>query len=365
MILTIFSFISTGFSKGIQNQMIGSAKRNFIGESMIIHNTTTSDILWPTKLKSFSLNDLNVDSFSNDSSVDARYRSKSFSYSESSQMPILLIGGDKKNLERSTVIRGDLPKELNEIVITEKIAKKLNIDIGDRLAIEATTVQGYRNFDYFLITGIYKTLGLSEIMAGHIALVNIETLRVLKNDTEDSVTELVLFSKIDTKIDLDTVRISNWQEYGSLLLSIATTNIYIIWSLWILMMIIISVFLIDTIIAIIEERKREFGIMSSLGLGFTNTTGLVLGEIFALLLLSVTPGLIIGFNLIQRFSSHGIPITVEAMKSILGGFEKLYPQITIVNTLSMYFLIIIISLLVTLISLLRLRKLNVTEVMRI
>jgi len=162
----------------------------------------------------------------------------------------------------------------------------------------------------------------------------------------------------------NALKVAGWKEYGSTLLAIAITNIVSIWVLWGITMMIVVVFIFDTLLSIVEERKREYGTMMSMGLNFKQITGIFLSEMIVLTLYFVLPGVLIGGVLVNIFTKVGVPINNEAAKSIIGGFDRLYPSINLTLLGIAYLVLVALILIISLSAIYKLTKLNPVEVLK-
>jgi len=197
------------------------------------------------------------------------------------------------------------------------------------------------------------------------------------NEPENMVTEIIInkASRVPDEAILtiakllaarinNALKVAGWKEYGSTLLAIAITNIVSIWVLWGITMMIVVVFIFDTLLSIVEERKREYGTMMSMGLNFKQITGIFLSEMIVLTLYFVLPGVLIGGVLVNIFTKVGVPINNEAAKSIIGGFDRLYPSINLTLLGIAYLVLVALILIISLSAIYKLTKLNPVEVLK-
>lgn len=367
-----------GYSQGASKQMIGGAVDNYLGTALIYHSGSKQDVLWPESLVSFDSSSLlKALATSEELNTRKQYRAKVFAYSRHNQQSLLLIGVEEKYKKKITIIAGEHLCGPDQILVSANTAKKLAVKIGDTIACEVITQDGRRNFDYLQVGGIYQILGLSDVMSNHMAITSIDTMQSLMNEPENMVTEVIInqstrvaegevlqaVESLVSEVD-ENLKAAGWNEYGSTLLAIATTNIVSIWVLWGITMMIIAIFLFDTLFSIVEERKREYGAMMSIGLSYTQITGVFSAEMIVLAVYFVLPGVFFGGLLVRVFTKVGIPINSEAARSILGGFDRLYPAIDPPFLAGAFLVLVAFIIMVSLSAIYRITKLNPVEVLK-
>lgn len=377
-LITIIGILFLGYSQGTSRQMIGGAVDNYLGTALIYHSESKQDVLWPESLVSFDSSDL-LKALSTREELDIRkqYRAKVFTYSGHNQQSLLLTGVEEKYKEKITIIAGGHLCGPYQILVSAKTAKNLAVSISDTIACEVITQDGRRNLDYLQVAGIYQILGLSEVMSNHMAITSIDTIQTLMNEPENMVTEVIINKRnqvadgdiLETikssvaKVD-DNLKVAGWNEYGSTLLAIATTNIVSIWVLWGITMMIVAIFLFDTLFSIVEERKREYGAMMSMGLSYKQIAGVFSAEMIVLALYFVLPGVLLGGLLVRIFTKVGISINSEAARSIFGGFDRLYPVINPPLLAGAFLVLVVFIIMVSLSAIYKITKLNPVEVLK-
>lgn len=377
-LITIVGILFLGYSQGSSRQMIGGAINNYLGTALIYHSDSKQDVLWPESLVGFDASDL-MKELSTHEGLDIRkqYRTKAFTYSGHNQQSLLLIGAEEKYQSKIHIKAGTNLNGPNQILVTAKTAKKLAVTINDTVTCEVVTQDGRRNFDYFQVVGIYQILGLSDLMCNHMAITSISTIHTLMNEPDNMATEIIInkTSRVPDEAILataqlltgkagDRLTVAGWNEYGSTLLAIATTNIVSIWVLWGITMMIVAIFLFDTLLSIVEERKREYGTMMSMGLKYRQISGIFSGEMIMLAFYFVLPGVLAGGLLVNMLARIGIPINNEAAKSIIGGFDRLYPSISPELLGMAFFVLVAFILMISFSAIYKIAKLNPVEVLK-
>lgn len=372
-----------GINMGIYEQMIQDVHKKFVG-NYVVHeiNSQENDILWPDEVKSFSDNGFSQELENLDLTVKPQYRSKAFSYSGNNQMPILLMGVDVNYgkeidiVEGATIFSEDSPAAYNSILITQDVADKLGVMIGEDIAVEVVTADGFRNFDYFNVTGIYKILGVPSLMTNHIAYINMGDMQQLKNDF-GFVTEIMATIKSDaqTKINRkeltskvgalrDDLIVKDGAKFGGIVLSVAYVNIASLWVIWGVIFMVMSIFLYDFIVGSVRDQLRELVVMFSVGASRLDLMMIVHAQITVLSLVFILSGITLGLLFTLALSFSGIEIPVEALKPILGGHDRLYPAVSIGLTAIYTLLLYSAVLMAGIPPLLRVLKLDPVSILR-
>ncbi len=362
-LLAMFGTFIVGINMGVYEQMIRAIYNNFVGSCVVYHDSTKSnDILWPDELTGFFPGEVVQNAKQKGMNARLQYRSKAFSYSGDNQAPVLLMGVDEAYGTHIDIVQGETifndAGGANRILITRDTSDKLGVSVGDNIAVEVVTADGFRNFDYFMVSGIYKILGVPQLMTNHIAYTNLLSMQMLKNDY-DSVTEILLqpaneaegaFQKERYEKLLppqSEITLQSGKEYAGIILAVAYMNIVTVWILWGVIFLIMSIFLYDFIVSSVRDQLRELVIMFSMGVSKLNLIGIVLGEITLLCVVFIVSGVVLGTFGTFALSFSGIEIPVEAMKPILGGHDRLYPSVspglTSLYGLGMYFAVVMIA----------------------
>lgn len=376
--ITIIATLFLGYSQGASRQMIGGAIDNYLGTALLYHSASKQDPLWPESLVGFDASGvLEALGARTDWETRKQYRAKVFVYSGQNQQSLLLTGVEQQYLEKVTILAGTSLEEPNQILISAKTADKLAVEINDLVACEVITQDGRRNFDYLQVAGIYQILGLSAVMSNHMALTSLPTIQRLMNEPEDVVTEIVInktgrgsgaeilkaVRALVGEVD-EHLTVAGWKEYGRTILAIATTNIVSIWVLWGISMLIVAIFLADTLFSVVEERKREYGSMMSMGLSFRQIAGLFVAEMMVLVLSFVLPGVLLGGLLVGFIATVGIPLPSEVVRSIFGGFDRLYPVLSLPSLAGVFVVLALLTLIISSLAIYKITKLNPVEVLK-
>lgn len=99
----------------------------------------------------------------------------------------------RMNIEKS-LVKGMMPKKNGEAIIGDDFAKKLNVNIGDKVTYFGTTMNGSMTFQNFVVSGTIR-FGAAAIDRGVIMVDISDAQRML--DMENGTGELLGFSKLN------------------------------------------------------------------------------------------------------------------------------------------------------------------------
>lgn len=99
----------------------------------------------------------------------------------------------RMNIEKS-LVKGVMPKKNGEAIIGDDFAKKLNVNIGDKVTYFGTTMNGSMTFQNFVVSGTIR-FGAAAIDRGVIMVDISDAQRML--DMENGTGELLGFSKLN------------------------------------------------------------------------------------------------------------------------------------------------------------------------
>ncbi|MCK9547575.1 MAG: ABC transporter permease [Sphaerochaeta sp.] len=291
--------------------------------------------------------------------------------------PVLTMGFDFtretafSNLA-SILSEGRLPHDRsNELVMGAVLAKGLDITVGDRVTLLASTAAGSSNAMSFTVVGIVKppigslsssTLYLSLERAQHLLFMEGRVQELVVRST-GAVSLPALAGEIaalvaeELGIETETQAFSQLNEmYG--FLRIAKYIYYVIALIFFLLG---STVIINTTMMVIFERMAEIGMMKALGMDDGKVRLLFLLEGAFISAAGALAGVLVGVLITAVLSRVGIDFT-EAMSGIeMEVSSVLYPSITAFTAVAVYLYGVAIATLSTLIPTRRAARIQVVE----
>jgi len=241
---------------------------------------------------------------------------------------------DQLNKYSDKIIKGEyLRASDNAILVAEKLAEYLNIDVGDSLVLLGQGFHGVTAAAQYLVKGIMKLpipqlnnqlviLPLKEAQYYYASENRLTSISIMLDDAEllDETMEYI-------KNGLDeSYEVMPWQEMNrEMVQSIEADNIGGIIMLGILYLVIgFGVF--GTVMMMTMERRKEFAVMISIGMQKIKLLQVVAWETFLIGVVSIILGIIISYPLLLYLSHNPIPLTGELAKSMeMFGAEPIMP----------------------------------------
>ena len=216
--------------------------------------------------------------------------------------------------DRLTIVQGDLNgfDEGENLLISEGMAAKLNVQIGDRVSVQSETVTGQQNVLDLYLKAVYKDPGVAAFLAGAYApLAKINELRGLGPDEfttfglylKDVSSADAWGAKLYTRLQADNValfdrggmqemqkayRDQKWDgvKYNLMTLSdilAFLNNIFfylnmIALGILVVLFVVIMVGIANTYRMVVYERTREIGTLRALGMQRNDVRNLFLYE---------------------------------------------------------------------------------------
>jgi len=174
-------------------------------------------------------------------------------------------------IKRGRFIRFSEEGASNEVILSNKIANQLMLDVGDKVIMYfVQDPPRYRNFD---IVGIYETF--LEDFDDKIILGDIQTIRNLNGWEQDQVGGFEVFLKDPSKIDLHAEEIYQLVDYDLRMVKVTDKFIQIFDWLYLLnnnvyvflgLILFVAVFnMVSILFILIMERTQMIGILKALG----------------------------------------------------------------------------------------------------
>ena len=248
----------------------------------------------------------------------------------------MIIGVDplkekKQTTLHNTIVSGNYltaSTANQEVLIGIKLAKKLKVELGDKIVLLSTSATDELGYALFRVSGIFKT-GIPEMDLSTI-FTNINNLRQTLYFNEN-VTEIPILlkdikympsiiNKLRKNLDTNKYEILSWEESFPdmakyLEMEKSGTLIFTL-----IFFIVVALGILNTILMSIFERVREFGIMMAIGCKPKKIRNLILLEANFLALVSLVIGSIIGLAGTFYTKKYGIDLSglIEGIE-IAGG----------------------------------------------
>jgi ABC-type lipoprotein release transport system permease subunit len=243
----------------------------------------------------------------------------------------------------------------NGIVIGRKMADKLDTEVGKRIVIMSQNPENEIADRGFRVVGVFDAK--TEILEETYVFAARKTVQDFLQ-VGDYVTEAVamgddyrdvepVFSAVSAAVN-SAVTVSRWYELNTYL---GTTmkvmdGFVLIWV--IVVFLVLSFGLVNTLIMAVFKRVREIGLMLALGMKPSSILGQVIIESMLLLVIGLVIGNVLAIVTIEPLKS-GIDISVVAKgMEMMGASSVLYPQLRLEDVLLANAVVLILGFLASL-----------------
>lgn len=219
------------------------------------------------------------------------------------------------------------------VLIAEGLAKRLNAKLNDTLVLFGQAYQGT------LAAGKYKIIGLLHLaspeMNNSFVYLPLKASQVLLN-SENRITTLALIldnplekiplvSSLRTQLSSE-YEIMDWEEMMPEISNHIKADGASFYIFSAVLYLIIGFGFFGTVLMMIAERKREFGMLISIGLKKINLGLILLGETLLITALGVASGILLSIPLVVYLNRNPIQFTGEMAKAYEKfGFEPVIP----------------------------------------
>ena len=264
--------------------------------------------------------------------------------SESGNKEALAIAGDPEAerkllmLDTRIVPGGAYMGALGETIVGETLAADLGLKVGDTLKVVTQKADGGLGFRKLRISGLFKT-GVNSL-DGMVFQMNLEDARILlgmENGAQQISVTLSGMRNVAAMTDLvrgivnadpqGSLSVLPWTSIGEYPKMIQLMNVVYYW-VFLIVALLGSFIIANVMTMVILERKREIGILMSMGMPRGRILNLFLAEGTMLGLAGSLAGTVIGIGLIAVLARKGFDMT-----SAMAGFSwpldnVIYPSVT-------------------------------------
>lgn len=304
--------------------------------------------------------------------------------SAASALPVRIEGVDPEREATFSTLVGQLgagrylePDDRLHAYIGVELARRLQLDVGERMVVTAQTASGEVEGQLVRVVGTFRT-GIQELDEGliHIPL---HTARSWLGVSGDLTTVAVLLeSSFETDhaavalrraLDGDRgIRVLGWRQASPELDSAVRIDDYGDYIFHTILFAIIGLAILNAVLMAVLGRRREFGILQALGLTGAETGLVVFGEGLFLTAASGLAGLVLGFAVTWIFFRDGLDFSglMEGDMTASGGVidPVIVPVFRSGQVLMSLASILIIGTLASLYPAYRASRLDVAEAMK-
>ena len=247
-----------------------------------------------------------------------------------------ILGEDKGEIERlsilKSIVRGSMPKNPNEILLSEVFSKKLNINPGEEVTFFGSTMEGSMVFESFVMSG--TIMFGNPVLDRSTFIVDFKKTQMIL-DMDNGSSELLAYFKTNFYDDKTALKIeSNFNkkylksddEFAPIILSLrnqndlgATLDLVNSFSFIFISIFVIAMSLVLWNTGLIGglRRYQEFGIRLALGESKKHVYSLLIIESIVIGFIGSTFGTGLGFILCYYMQETGIDISEALTNSVV------------------------------------------------
>ena len=260
-----------------------------------------------------------------------------------------------------------------QILIGEKLAEQLKVDVKSKVVVNLQTAEGELTGGVFRVVGIYRITNSQ--FENTMAFVKRDALKSLTglNGTEAHEIAVRLkegsalqpvADKIQTQFP--QVKVMSWKELQPELGMFTEWMDVMLYVIMVIILLALGFGIVNTMLMVVMERVKELGMLMAIGMNKARVFSMIMLET---ILLSLTGGIIgmgIAALLVQYFGNVGINLQLFSQGFESLGFSAvLYPQIGLSFYFTITFLIILTAIVASIYPALKALNLKPAEALRI
>jgi putative ABC transport system permease protein len=208
------------------------------------------------------------------------------------------------------------PEPSHQAVLGKGLARRLDARIGENVVIVSQAADGS------IANDVYKIVGLldsgdenSDLASCYLHITDAQNLFVLGDEAQEIVviaTSLGIVSSLTERIrqalDDPNLSVEPWQQFARSFYVAMQADKRGNWVLQSIIILIVAVGVLNTILMIVLERTREYGVLRAMGTRPFQVFRLVVLEAGLMAVLSVAAGSVAALGVNSYLSHHGIPM---------------------------------------------------------
>ena len=361
MILGLWSGLFTvAMSRGVNEQRVKSAINTYL-HHVQIHNPSFE---YNLDINSTIDNPLKIfDELKRDSLIK-KYSSRvvisAMASTAHGAQGIKLIGIDSKEEKTfsdisQNIIDGNYFSKIKSkpVIIGKKLADNLNLDLKKKISFTFVDDNGDLQRVKFKVEGIYKSAN-SIFDGGTVYVKKQDLIKLIEK--KSSVHEIaIVLNNIEqsdiikeklSKLNLNN-KVETWKDLSPELGSVQELMIWFFFIFMSIILLALSFGIANIMLMAVLERKRELGMLMSVGLNKSKIFFMILFETIFISFIALPVGILLSYLMISYYGQIGIDLSIVSKGLDAFGMKSMvYTSLPF----SYYFMITILTLFVTLIS---------------
>ena len=329
----VLATVFIGWSDGTYNNIIDKFTRNNFGHIQIHEKSYLDKPSLYKTINNFSEIEKRIKKIKNIDSWAPRIYSAGLASVKEKSTGVRIVGVDPKNEIKTTGFdrkvtegRSFSESQKNETLIGKGLANILKAKLNDELVIVTQGADGSIANDLYNIVGIVE-MGddVSNRTALYLNIKDAQELLVLENRIHEiaiTVNSLKHVLKISENlkhlIQEPELAIAPWQVFARSFYAAMKADQEGMYYTLIIIVLVVAVGVLNTVLMMVLERRREYGVLKAIGTRPKQIIKLVLTEVNILAVFSIIVGMIAGWVINSILSKHGLsmaePISYGGMK---------------------------------------------------
>ena len=246
------------------------------------------------------------------------------------------------------------PEQRNRVLVSTKLAEKLNLDIGNKIVVTLLDTAGAITAGAFRICGLYQSENAPKDEL-NIFVVKSDLDRLIGSSGRTHEAAVILHEDnalhqiySEVKQALPQMKVERWQELSPETdLIFSSLDIYALVFMSIILL-ALSFGIINTMLMAVLERTRELGVLMAVGMNKWRIFGMVVSETVMLAFIGTPAGLLAAWLTILWLNRTGIDLSVlmgEVMRDF-GYATVIFPELpwhNVVQTLELVVLAAVLA----------------------
>ena len=208
-------------------------------------------------------------------------------------------------------------KAQREVLLGKGLAKILKATVNDSVVIVGQGADGSIANDRYTIVGILESGNeLADRVDFFLHIEDAQELLVLGSRIHEitiTVSSLKQVLKVDEQLDriIDdpALAVDPWQEFAKSFYVAMKADQEGMWITLVIIVLIVAVGVLNTVLMLVLERRREYGVLKAMGTRPWQIVKLVVAEVNFLAIFSVMLGIVAGFFINLYLSHHGFTLS--------------------------------------------------------
>jgi len=284
------------------------------------------------------------------------------------------IHADSNNAIADYIKEGTMPGQSdkrNPVLIGQKLAERLDIEIGSRMVLSFQDKNGEITGGAFRVAGIFDSFS-DPYDEGNvfIGLENMNELLGLTNQVHNIQLELADFSQASQyasqlQNEYPNLQIQTWGEIAPELQYMYDMTDLMMYIVMVIIIIALIFSIINTMLMAVLERTRELGMLRAVGMNKPRVFSMILSETLFLTMVGAPVGMLLSWITISYFGNVGIDLSAfSAGLSAYGFGTVIYPSLPNIYYLNITLMIAAAALLSALYPAWKSLQLNPVEAIR-